>query len=209
MEKIKVLVADDHPLMRDAICAAIEVEPDMQIVGQAKDGMEAIEQVRALQPDVTMMDLFMPDKNGLEAAKEILQENPRARILALTSSSDKEWVTEAIQIGMAGYLMKDIHREEMLQAIREVYRGNAYLPPSVARKLMDGMHQQAAAPAPALLTAREQEVLKLLGQGAANGEMAETLCISEATVRVHVHNIQEKLNLENRSQVIVYAARKA
>jgi NarL family two-component system response regulator LiaR len=210
MEKIKVLIVDDHPLMREALHAAIEDEPDMEVVGEAGNGLEAVEQARLLKPDVIVMDLFMPGKDGLEAIAEIKGEDSDARILALTSSTDETKVVAAVQAGALGYLLKDARRDELLQGIREVSRGQAFLPPHLARKLMDGLRRgppRPTDPSPDLLTDREQEVLKLIGQGASNREIAETLYLSEGTVRTHVHHILDKLHLKNRNQVILYALR--
>lgn len=216
MSKLRVLIVDDHPMMREAIRAAIEVDPEIEVVGEAEDGLTAVGRVRQLQPDITIMDLFLPGQDGIQAIVAILQDNPKARILVLTSSSDDQKLREAIEAGVTGYLIKDTRREELLQAIREVGRGNPYLPPAVVRKLMAGLrqpHSPADPPAATLpaepLTAREKEVLQLLGQGLSNPKIAETLQISQGTVRVHVHNILGKLNLESRSQAIIYALRES
>ncbi len=214
MSKLRVLIVDDHPMMREAIRTAIEVDSEIEVVGEAEDGLTAVERVRQLQPDITIMDLFLPGQDGIQAIVAILQDNPKARILVLTSSSDDQKLREAIEAGVTGYLIKDTRREELLQAIREVGRGNPYLPPVIVRKLMDGLRQphpptdSSAATLPSEpLTVREKEVLGLLGQGFSNPKIAETLQISQGTVRVHVHNILGKLNLESRSQAIIYALR--
>jgi NarL family two-component system response regulator LiaR len=209
--KIRVLVVDDHPLMREALRGAIEDEPDMELAGEADNGLEAIALARTLQPDVTVMDLFMAGMDGLEAIARIREENPDARILALTSSTDESKVMAAVQAGALGYLLKDVQRVELLQAIREVSRDNVYLPPHLARKLFNGMRQGPAKPpvSPAeQLTTREAEILKRIGEGASNREIAEALCVSEGTVRTHVHHILGKLGLKNRNQAILYTLQK-
>ena len=209
-QPIRVLIADDHPLMREALRAAIGDEPDMLVVGEATNGSAAILQVRSLNPDVIVMDLFMPVKNGLEAIAEIRSENPQAQILALTSSTDESMVMSAVQAGALGYLLKECPRTELLQAIREVSRGNSFLPPQIVNKLASSLRQnQKSDPAAPIepLTDREIEVLELIGQGALNREIAQKLGVSEGTIRTHVHNILGKLGLTNRNQAIVYAMR--
>lgn len=218
MGKIRVLVVDDHPLMREALRAAIEAEADMEVVGEAANGREAVDQARALQPDVIVMDLLMPGVNGLEAIAAIRAEFPEALILALTSSTEESKVLAAVQAGALGYLLKDARREELLQAIREVSQGNAYLSPQVALKLVHSVRQPrpdtpppprepAGGPSTQRLTARQKEVLNLLGQGLSNQEIAETLVVSEATVRSHIYHILGKLGVGSRSQAVAYAVR--
>jgi len=209
-QKIRVLVVDDHPLMREALRMAIEDETDMQVIGEATNGEEAVQQAHLLAPDVTIMDLFMPRQDGLHAIAEIKSRAPDAHILALTSSTDETLVLAAIQAGVLGYLMKDSQRDELLQAIREVSRGNTFLPPQIAQKLANSVREQKKqSPAPLVepLTDREIQVLVLVGRGASNKQIAQTLNVSEGTVRTHVHNLLGKLGLENRNQAILYAVR--
>lgn len=209
-QKIRVLVVDDHPLMREALRMAIEDEPDMQVIGEATNGADAVTQARALNPDVTVMDLFMPRQDGLHAIAEIKSHTPGARLLALTSSTDEALVLAAVQAGVLGYLMKDSQREELLRAIREVSCGNTFLPPHIAQKLANSVreHQRERAAQPVEpLTERELEVLRLIGQGASNKQIAHALHVSEGTVRTHVHHLLGKLGLENRNQAILYAVR--
>lgn len=213
MDKIRVLVVDDHPLMREALCAAIRAEADMEVAGEAGGGREAVEQAQSLQPDVIVMDLLMPRMDGLEAIAAIRDEIPKVLILALTSSTEESKVLAAVQAGALGYLSKDADREELIEAIREVSRGNAYLPPQVALKLMHSVRRPQPDPLPPgdrpieRLTPRQEEVLDLLGQGFSNAEMAETLSVTEATVRSHIYNILGRLGLESRDQAIAYASR--
>ena len=207
---IRILVVDDHPLMREALRTAIEDEADMRVIGEAANGSQGVQCAHDLQPDVILMDLFMPGKSGLEAIAEIRTENPHAQILALTSSTDEMMVLAAVQAGVLGYLMKDSEREELLRAIREVSRGNSFLSSDVALKLAKSVRQERKPNPPPLvepLTERERQVLKLIGQGASNREIARTLTVSEGTVRTHVHNILGKLDLANRNQAILYAIR--
>lgn len=207
---IRVLVADDHPLMRDAICTAIEDEVDLEVIGTAVNGNEAVAQTLALKPDVTVMDLLMPGKTGLEAIAEIRAVDPDAHILALTSSSEDEMVLAAIHAGALGYMLKDSQPADVLQAIRDVGLGNSVLPPAIALKLANSVRRERVSePPPPIepLTDRELEVLKLIGAGVSNREIAKKLYLSEGTVRTHVHNILGKLDLKSRNQAILYAVR--
>lgn len=212
MTRLKILIVDDHPLMREAIYAAIEPEPDMTVIDVAENGLQAIEKVEKHQPDVTVMDLMMPLKNGVQAITEILKRFPETLILAFTGASDDKLVFDAVQSGAAGYLVKDTRRDELLQAIRTIGRGGNYWSPSVAPLLISVLQNKkdgsaTSKPSQTPLTEREQEVLGWLGQGKANRDIADLLDISEGTVRVHVHNILGKLGLENRSQAVIYAVR--
>ena len=205
---IRVLVVDDHPLMRQAICAALEIEPDIVVAGEALNGAEAVAQAQALHPDVIVMDLLLPIMDGVQAIAEIRAANPAARILALTSSLDPERIVAALEAGAQGYLFKDSKRDELMRAVREVSQGHAFLAPAVAQKLVEWMRRPRAPTEPvASLTPREMEVLKLLGKAASNRDIARALVLSEATVRVHVHNILGKLGFEHRGQAIAYAIR--
>ena len=210
MDKIRVLIVDDHPLMRDALCAAIGDEPDMEVAGQARDGIEAVAQAHALSPDVIVMDLLLPGKSGIEATVEICAAaGSAAHILALTSSADESKFMEAVQAGALSFLQKDTERAELLRAIRAVAQGHPYLPPALVRKLLDHARQPAPSdqPAASSLTAREQEIVRLISQGASNGEIARELNLSEGTVRAHVHHVLTKLRLKNRHQLTLYAVR--
>jgi NarL family two-component system response regulator LiaR len=205
---IRILITDDHAIVREGLRALITVKPDMELAGEAADGEEAVLKARDLRPDVILMDLVMPRKNGIEAIEEIKRENPDARILVLTSFAEDDQVLSAIKAGALGYLLKDSSPQELIEAIRCVYRGESSLHPTVARKLILGFgHQQNARPSASALTEREMEVLKLVARGLSNQAVAEQLNISEGTARFHVSNILSKLQLENRTQAVLYALR--
>jgi two-component system, NarL family, response regulator LiaR len=205
---IRVLVVDDHPIIRRGLQSEINLDPEMQVVGEAKDGNEAIELVRSLQPDVILMDAVMPQKDGIEATAEIVRENPLARVLILTSFTEDERMLAAIKAGALGYILKDRHPEEVLQAIRDTYDGKPYLNAGIARRLLKGLPDASLSSMEQHLTSREMEVLRLVAKGVTNKEIAHKMNIQEATVRAHVGNILGKLNLENRSQLVLYAVRK-
>jgi two-component system, NarL family, response regulator LiaR len=205
--KTRVLIADDHPLMRDALTALIEDEADLELAGTATDGIQAVRQAIALAPDIVVLDLMMPGKSGLEAIDEICASDPDAHILVLTSSTDDAMVLSAIHAGALGYLIKDAQPPEVLAAIRQVGSGNSYLPPPIALKLAQSVRRERDAAPVEPLTEREREVLKLIGQGSSNKETAETLVLTEGTVRTHVHNILGKLGLKHRTQAVLYAVR--
>ncbi len=203
---IGVLIVDDHPVVRRGLRTLLASEPGVEPVGEAVDGVEAVLKARALQPDVILLDMVMPRKNGLEAIKEIKQENPEARILVLTSFAEDEKVFPAMKAGALGYLLKDSSPEELLEAIRNVYQGQSSLHPTIARKLINELNRPSdLPPTETPLTEREVEVLKLVAQGLSNQEIADGLVLSEWTVRTHVRNILDKLHLANRTQAALYA----
>ena len=203
---IRVLIADDHPVVRRGLRTLFSSEPGIEPVGEAVDGAEAVVMARSLQPDVILLDMVMPHKNGLEAINEIKQDNPEARILVLTSFAEDEKVFPAIKAGALGYLLKDSSPEELLDAIRNVYHGQSSLHPTIARKLINELKRPSdSLPTQTTLTDREVEVLKLVAQGLTNQEIADKLVLSEWTVRTHVRNILDKLHLANRTQAALYA----
>lgn len=207
-KSIRVLISDDHAVVREGLRALIKSEPGLELVGEAVDGVEAVQKAHALQPDVILLDLVMPRKSGIEAITDIKKDNPEARILVLTSFAEDDKVFPAIKAGALGYLLKDSSPEELLQAIRDTYHGESSLHPAIARKLVRELSQPSnLPPAEEPLTEREVEVLKLVAHGLANQEIAEKLVISERTVRTHVGNILDKLHLANRTQAALYAVR--
>lgn len=207
-QHIRVLIADDHAIVREGLRALIETEPHMELVAEAADGVEAVQKACELKPDVILLDLMMPRKNGIAAIKEIKQENPEARILVLTSFAEDELVFPAIKAGALGYLLKDSSPQELLQAIRNVHHGESSLHPTIARKLIGELHHPPSLPpTPEPLTEREVQVLNLVAQGLSNQEIAEVLSVSERTVRTHVSNILNKLHLANRTQATLFALR--
>jgi len=205
---IRIFMADDHAIVRKGLRTLIESESDMEVVGEASDGVEAVLKVRSLQPDVILMDLVMPRQGGVEAIIEIKKENPDARILVLTSFAEEEKVFSAIKAGALGYLLKDTSPEQLLQAIHDVYRGESSLHPTIALKLIRELRQPSnLPPTNDPLTEREVEVVKLVAQGFTNQEIADTLFISERTVGNHIGSMLSKLHLANRTQVALYALR--
>jgi len=208
VEPVTVLIADDHAVVREGLRTLIGSEDGLKVVGEAGDGVEAVIMARSLKPDVILMDLVMPRKDGIEAIREITRELPEARILVLTSFGEKEKVFPAIKAGALGYLLKDAKPANLLQAIHDVDAGEAALQPSIALKVIGEIQEPEDASAPAhALTQREVTVLKLVARGLTNQEIADELMISEWTVRTHVSNILEKLHVANRTQATLYALR--
>jgi len=204
---IRLLIADDHALVREGMQALMATEPDIQVVGTAADGVEVVTQTLALRPDVVLMDLMMPRQDGIEAIGQIRRQLPEARILVVTSFSQDDKVFPAIKAGALGYLLKDASPQELLLAIRTVHRGESFLHPTIAGRLIRELNRPAAPPAADPLTEREREVLVLLAHGLSNQEIADRLVLGESTVRSHVSNILSKLHLSSRMQAALYALR--
>jgi len=195
---IRVLCVDDHPLIRKGIAWILANEPDMLLVGEAADGREAIRAFRAHRPDVTLMDLRMPDVDGIAATREIRSDDPDARIIALTSYDGDQDIYRALEAGVRGYLLKESVHTDVLHAIRTVYAGKRLMPPEVADRLAESFQQRA-------LTRRESEVLALVADGLANREIAERLGTASGTIKIHVQNILDKLGASDRTQAVMIA----
>ena len=207
-ETIRILIADDHAVVREGLRGFLGTEPDLEVVGEATNGIETVEKFRSLHPDVILLDLVMPRKSGIEAIVEIKREDSDAHILVLTSFAEDENVFPAIKSGALGYLMKDSSPDELVDAIRQVHRGEPSLHPSIALKLMRELNQPTGLPrTEEPLTKREVDVLRLVARGLANQEIASTLSVEERTVSKHVSSILDKLHLANRTQAALYALR--
>lgn len=209
MEKsIRLLVVDDQSIVRKGICALLEQVDDIDVIGEASDGEEAVAQAKMVQPDVILMDLVMPRKDGITAIQQILALQPEVRIIALTSFIAEDEVFPAIKAGAMGYLLKDSEPEELITAIRKVSRGEPSLHPIVAKMVLQELGQPVKQPlTPDPLTEREVDVVRLVAQGYSNRQIADELVIGEATVRTHVGSILNKLHLANRVQATLYALR--
>ncbi len=224
-EKIRILLVDDHAVVRQGLRTYLELQEDMQVVGEGSSGGEAVDLAALLAPDVIVLDLVMPGMDGVEATRRILEREPRARVLILTSFGDDDKLFPAIRAGAQGYLLKDIQPRDLIQAVRDLHHGKSQLHPEVARRLMSAvagnvpvretppanlaMAEQTGAPAPAKelpgLTERERGVLDLIARGLSNREIAEKMVVSEATVKTHVSNLLEKLGLPDRTRAAIWA----
>ena len=206
-DKIRVLIADDHPVVRQGLRALLELEEDIEVVGEAEDGVEATQKVKELTPDVVLMDLVMPELDGVAATGKIRELSPNTRVLVLTSYAEDERVFGAMKAGATGYLLKDVEPSDLIQAIRSAHRGEPTLSSLITRKLMGEIAQpQAKQGAPPIeLTPKEKKVLRLVAKGKSNKDIAYSLFISEKTVKNHVGNILGKLCLSNRTEAALYA----
>ncbi len=210
---IRVLIADDQALFRRGLCVVLGTEDHIEVVAEAENGEQAVAKAREVSPDVVLMDVRMPEVNGIDAARQIRESSPGVRVLMLTVSEDEEDLYEAIKAGANGYLLKEISVEEVAAAIRAVARGQSLVSPSMTSKLLSEFkvlakkaEERQQFPAP-VLTTRELEVLNLVARGLSNREIAERLYISENTVKNHVRNILEKLHLHSRMEAVIYAVR--
>ncbi len=208
---IRLLIADDHQMMRDGLRALIEKEPDMQIVGEAADGKTTVSLARQTSPHVIVMDVSMPDLNGIEATRKILGANPKVKVVGLSGHADQHFIREMLSAGASAYLLKQTAYEELLRAVRAVMKGKKYLSPDVARGVMDAYVElsrpQSERPAFVVLTDREREVLQMTAEGKSTKEIADGLEVSVKTVETHRRNIMEKLDLHSVAELTKYAIR--
>ncbi len=210
INKIQVLLADDHNVVRQGLRALLDAQPDIAVIGEADDGRQAVQLAREKLPDVVVMDIAMPNLNGLEAAGQIAREVPNARLLVLSSYDDDEYVTQVIRAGARGYLLKQTAATDLIQAVREVFRGNQFFSPAVSRRLVfDGRQNvSASGKKPGHLTSREREVLQLIAEGKANKQIAGELNISIKTVEKHRQQVMNKLGIHDIASLTRYAISK-
>jgi NarL family two-component system response regulator LiaR len=217
-EKIRVLIVDDHAMVRQGLRTFLELQDraalPIEVVGEAVNGVQAVEMARETQPDIVLLDLMMPEMDGIQATPRIISGSPHTRVVILTSFGEEDKVLPAIRAGAQGYLLKDIPPDELIRAVRDTYLGKVQLHPEIAKKLMSAVAgkeeprpSRTAAPSEDGLTDREQEVLRLIAEGMNNREIAARLVISEKTVKTHVSNILSKLHLDDRTQAAIYALR--
>lgn len=211
MKKIRVLLAEDHTIVRQGIAALLRTESDMEVVGEASNGMEAIELAKKLGPDVILMDIGMRQLNGLEATREIKKLFPSMKILVLTMHDNEEWILQILRAGASGYLIKDLAMTDLISALRAVYQGDSYLSPSISKMVIEEYIRKAELGerkgAEDLLSGREREILQLIAEGNSIPQISNLLCISKKTVEAHKTHIMEKLNIHDKVGLIKYAIR--
>ena len=209
MAEIRILIVDDHEMVRDGLSVMMDREDDFTVVGEAKNGLEAVEQARSLRPDVILMDLRMPEMDGVEAMRQIRAEQDDVKFLVLTTYDTDEYIFDAIEAGAKGYLLKDTSREELFRAVRTVNRGESLIEPGVVARLLDRLtdlsRRAAQGPDHLALSERELEVLQLMARGSANKQIAGDLSITESTVKTHVANIFQKLEVSHRTEAVTKA----
>jgi len=212
MRTIRILLADDHQLMRSGIRLMLERESDLTVVGEASDGREAVSLAKTLKPDAVVMDIGMPNLNGIEAAHQITQENPEMAIVIVSMHSDESYVLRALKAGARGYLLKDSAEADLIKAVHVVYGGKSFFSPAVSKVLLDDyvrkLKRSGTDDAYDLLTPREREILQLIAEGKSNKDIANLLNLSVYTVESHRSNLMEKLNLRGLPELILYAVRR-
>jgi len=212
MRKIRVLLADDHQLMRSGMRLMLERETDLTVVGEARDGREAVAMAKSLKPEVVVMDIGMPNLNGIEAAHQMTQENPEMAIIVVSMHSDESYVLRALKAGARGYLLKDSAEADLIKAVHVVGGGKSFFSPAVSKMLLDDyvrkLKRSGTEDAYDLLTPREREVLQLIAEGKSNKDIANLLNLSVYTVESHRSNLMQKLNLRGLPELILYAVRK-
>ncbi len=204
-DKIRVLIADDHPVVREGLAAMLARQPDIDVVGEATDGIEAVERAETLSPDVILMDLQMPRLGGVEAIKQIRARHPQMQMIVLTTYGDDDSIFQGIAAGARGYLLKDSPRDELFRAVRAVARGESLLQPAVTTRLLDRFARPKGEHGQEMLTERELDVLRLLAKGSSNKQVGVQLHISESTVKTHVANIFQKLGVTDRTEAATVA----
>jgi len=213
MKKIQLLLVDDHNMVRQGLRVLLEAEPDIAVIGEAETGRQAVQMARTLQPDVIVMDIAMPNLNGLEATRQIVKEVPNAKVLVLSSYGDDEYLHQLTDAGACGYLLKQTAANDLIKAVRETSKGNAFFSPAVSKRLLDRYRETFLNGAPikkqgVLLTTREAEVLQLIAEGKPNKQIAADLCISIKTVEKHRQQVMNKLNIHDIAGLTRYAISK-
>ena len=209
MEEIRILIVDDHPVVREGIGSMLKKEADFKVVGEASNGLEAIEKARELSPDVVLMDLRMPEMDGVEAISRIKAEKPEVKFIILTTYSDDEYIFKGIAAGARAYLLKDAPRDELFKAIRMVSRGESLIQPVIASRVLDKLAELSRkTPAGDTLSDREIEVLRLMAGGESNKDIADHLSITQSTVKTHIASIFQKLNVTTRTEAVTNALKK-
>ncbi|PIV24037.1 MAG: DNA-binding response regulator [Deltaproteobacteria bacterium CG_4_8_14_3_um_filter_45_9] len=211
MKKIRVLLAEDHTIVRQGLFALLRSEPDIEVIGEASDGLEAIELAKKLLPDVVLMDIAMRNLNGIEATRKIKKLFPHMKVLVLTMYENEEWIFQILKAGASGYLIKDSAMTDLVSAIRTIHQGDSFLSPSISKKVIDEYIRKAEIGEKRgvddLLSSREREILKLIAEGQSVAQIASLLCISKKTVEAHKAHIMEKLNIHDKVGLIKYAIR--